>query len=203
MVFGRKQVDHHGHVSWESLLAAYRMTQTTNIETREETRDRLRIMVSLEESGTAAFVENYNERIRRAEHRLELAMQPMRQYLFRTGITWSVEPSYLLAPEMWSGGQLVNTLIYGLGLTPHDTWNRLVMVDNPVAAVDLGVRVYDRDEARRRTREFEEAQVAPLATFARLENIAKERGDIESLVAFVCDWRDRLDVEFAIMRAEA
>ena len=202
MTFGRKRVEPQGHVGFDSLIAAYRATQTTQIETRQDTRERLRMAVSLREEQIPAFVESYNERVRRAEQRLELAVQPIRQHLFRSGVTWDIEPSFLLAPEMWKGGKLTNTLIYGLGLTPHDFWNRVITTNHPIAAVDLGLRVYDRDIQLRLTREFEERQAKLVIEYARLEQVVDESGDIEPLALFVCDWRDRLDIEFARMRAD-
>lgn len=166
---------------FRDIVAKFGESRFEEIETPIETRARLTLLVRATPAEAASLPDLYNQRIRHAEQRLQRLVEPVGRYLANAGISWSVAPSLLLGPAVWNSGSLGNVLIYGLGLTPHDPWNQVLMVDNPVASIDLEMPCYSKAVQEKFAEDIQRHYLPMAEEFTRLNELADQAGDDASI----------------------
>lgn len=184
----------------KKVMQEYRELQSKPIEADGETAQRLLRLITARPDEIADIVGWYDNRISQAEDNLVKWVRRVRDALSASGISWHVDASYLLEPSIWQDKAFGNTLIYGLGFTPHDPWNRIFMVDNIVASKDLGLPIFDRERQRSVAEGFRQGQRAKFERRHFLDQQAERTGDMSELLRFTLDWRRELEQEFASIR---
>jgi hypothetical protein len=174
------------------LVEEFGRLRTTEAQTPKEDSLRLKFLLEAVDEQPQAIPVIYGARLREAKDRLDRHLQPIGAYLESVGMTWRICPEFVVGGPIWTESQLSNFLIYALGLSPHDPWNIILTVSNPVASIDLNMPMFRKaiqDEFAARL----EAEYAPLdARWNEIEADARRTKDPRDLASLARDIRARL-----------
>lgn len=193
-VFGRKSSPtEFSSREFGRLIREFDTKRTIAIRDRASEAERLGGILSAPD--VTAVADEYGRQIAASKARLDGQLAPINGYLKSVGMSPTVVPFMLIPPSIWTEHAVGKQLMYGLGLSPFDPWNQILVSSHPAFAIDLDMSVAIADKAEMLSPDFAARYGELVDKWAPVEASADLSKDPSDLVILAEQQRRQIDSE--------
>ena len=193
-VFGRKSAQKEFSVpEFGRLIREFDAMRTIPIRDRSAEATRIRRILCAPD--IEAVADEYGQQIAASKAKLDTQLAIINDYLRSVGMSPTVVPFMLVPPSVWTEHPVGNQLMYGLGLSPFDPWNQILVSAHPVSAIDLDMGVSDERKTEMLTADFAARYGELVSQWAPVEASADLSKDPGQLVVLAEQQRRQIDRE--------